>query len=332
MGALTMITHDEIDLRMMVRQLRWESDGVLSIVLEATDGTDLPAWAPGAHVDVHLPGGLTRQYSLSGDPSDRRAWRIAVLREVDGRGGSVVVHEQVRAGTVLDVRGPRNNFVLEPAPRYAFVAGGIGITPILPMIRAAQRAGAEWTLLYGGRSRASMAFLDELRDYGPRVVLHPQDQLGLLPLNTYFTAPQSDTLVYACGPEPLLAAVAERVSESSGWAHASLRIERFAAVAPTAEQLAEQVAGEHEFEVEAAASGVTVTVPVGVPIIRALEGVGVFAATSCEEGICGTCETQVIEGEPDHRDSLLSDDERASGRTMLICVSRCRGERLVLDI
>lgn len=323
-----MITHDENDLRLLVRQLRWESDGVLSVLLENADGVRLPAWEPGAHLDLHLPGDLVRQYSLSGDPADRTSWRIAVLREPAGRGGSAHVHEHLRAGTVVRARGPRNNFPLEPSARYVFVAGGIGITPILPMVREVQRRGAEWLLLYGGRSRASMAFLDELEGHGGKVLVHPQDELGLLPLAALLGVGRPDTLVYACGPEPLLQALGNVVDLAHGWCPGALRLERFAAVAPTAEQLVD----EHEFEVEAAASGVTVTVPVGVPIIRALEEAGIFPETSCEEGICGTCETKVLEGDVDHRDSLLSEEERERGSTMMICVSRCRGRRLVLDL
>jgi ferredoxin len=173
-----------------------------------------------------------------------------------------------------------------------------------------------------------MAFLEELGCYGPQVVAHPQDELGLLPLGAHLDTARTDTLVYACGPEPLLRVLGQMVTEEHGWTKGSLHLERFTAIAPSAEQLAD----EHEFEVEAAASGVTVSVPVGVPIIRALEQVGVFAETSCEEGICGTCETKVLEGEADHRDSLLSDEERETGATMMICVSRCRGRRLVLDL
>jgi ferredoxin-NADP reductase len=318
-------THDEVDLALLVRQLRWESDGVLSVTLEDPAGGDLPGWQPGAHVDLHLPGGFVRQYSLSGDPGDRRAWRVAVLREPASRGGSVAVHEQLRAGTVLRARGPRNNFELRESTRYLFVAGGIGITPILPMVRAAERAGADWTLLYGGRTRGSMAFLGELTAYGDKVVTHPQDEAGLLPLGAHLGTPREGTLVYGCGPEPLLQALEAAMP---GWPRGSLQLERFRAVEPTAEQLA----GDHDFEVEAAASGVTVQVPVGTSIVRALEEAGVFPETSCEEGICGTCETKVVEGEPDHRDSLLSDEERETGATMMICVSRCRGRRLVLDL
>ena len=320
-----MPTAPESDLTLLVRQLRWESEGVVSLVLENADGTGLPSWEPGAHVDLHLPGSLVRQYSLCGSPDREGQWRFGVLREEHGRGGSAAVHEKVRPGALIAARGPRNNFVLRPAAAYVFVAGGIGITPILPMLAAAEAAGAQWTLLYGGRSRRSMAFLDELAAYGDRVVVHPQDELGHLPLAAVLTEPRPDTLVYCCGPEPLLYAVE---AATAAWPPESLVIERFAPlpVDPATS------ANDTTFTVEAAASGVTVEVPAGTTIVRALEAAGIFPEVSCEEGICGTCETKVLAGIPDHRDSLLSAAEREAGETMMICVGRCRGDRLVLDL
>lgn len=310
------------DLSLLVRRMGWESDGVMSLVLVDAAGDDLPEWQPGAHVDLHLPGGLVRQYSLCGDPQDRHQWRVAVLREPASRGGSHAVHDAVRPGMVLAARGPRNNFALRPAAAYRFVAGGIGITPILSMIGTARAQGATWSLLYGGRSRASMAFLDEL---GPgEVTVHPQDEVGLLPLARSFATVEPDTLVYACGPEPLLAAVQQATAH---WPAGSLVVERFAPV-----EVDDSAGTGESFEVEAAASGVTVTVEPGTPIIRALEAAGVAVETSCEEGICGTCETRVLSGTPDHRDSLLSAEERAAGETMMVCVSRCLGRKLVLDL
>nr|WP_205861539.1 PDR/VanB family oxidoreductase [Planosporangium flavigriseum] len=286
-------------------------------------GAALPPWTPGAHIDVELPGGLTRQYSLCGEPADPSRWRLGVLREADGRGGSRWLADQLTVGTVLRVRGPRNNFPLHPAARYVLVAGGIGITPILPMIRAAEAAGADWVLHYGGRTRASMAFLDELAGYGDRVRIHPQDETGLLDLDAILGAPAADTLVYCCGPTGLLDAVSERCRE---WPAGSLHVERFTAVAvvPDGE--------ETGFEVVCERSGLTVTVPPELSILEAVENAGVSVLSSCTEGICGTCETTVLDGEPDHRDCLLTDDEKAAGDTMLICVSRCRGARLVLDL
>ncbi len=314
-------------LRLLIRQMRWESDGVMSLLLEDADGGELPEWEPGAHLDLHLGGALTRQYSLCGESSNRRQWRIAVLLEPVGRGGSHAVHTTLHPGMVLDARGPRNNFALRPAGRYRFVAGGIGITPILAMVAHARAGGIPWSLLYGGRQRTSMAFVEEFAPHsrpGGEVALHPQDEAGLLPLKEVFAEVEPDTLVYACGPEPLLGAVAEATAH---WPEGSLVVERFSPVAQP-----EPTGDDAAFEVEAAVSGCTVTVEPGVSIVRALEAAGIFPETSCEEGICGTCETRVLAGVPEHRDSLLSDDEREAGETMMICVGRCRGDRLVLDL
>ncbi|OAH15906.1 PDR/VanB family oxidoreductase [Streptomyces jeddahensis] len=295
------------------------ADGVLALTLRHPLGEPLPVWEPGAHIDVLLGPGLERQYSLCGDPADRGVWRIAVLREPDGRGGSAYVHGELREGDKVRVRGPRNHFALEPAPRYRFIAGGIGITPILPMLAAAEAAGAEWTLLYGGRTRGSMAFTDELDAYGDRVTIAPQDETGLLDLGSVLDDVPEGTLVYCCGPGPLLDAVEARCPGGL------LHVERF--------QPKEQETGpDTAFEVELSRSGKTVTVAEGVSVLDAVRSAGVEVLYSCTEGTCGTCETDVLEGTPDHRDSVLTDEEREAGETMMICVSRCRGPRLVLDL
>ena len=209
---------------LMIHERRDEADGVVSLVLGRADGGELPAWAPGAHVDVTLADDLVRQYSLCSDPGDRQRWRLGVLREPESRGGSEHVFDKLHDGDIVEVGEPRNHFVLEPAPRYVFVAGGIGITPILPMIAAAEAAGAEWTLLYGGRTRTSMAFRDELAAHGDRVVLAPQDEVGLLDLRGQLMAPRPSTLVYACGPEPMLDALDTAMT---AWPAGSLHVERF---------------------------------------------------------------------------------------------------------
>ncbi|MGW7822320.1 PDR/VanB family oxidoreductase [Streptomyces puniciscabiei] len=304
---------------LVVATREFAAEGVLTLTLRDPLGGELPAWEPGAHVDLLLGPGLERQYSLCGDPADRTAWRIAVLREPDGRGGSAYVHEQVGEGGKIRVRGPRNHFRLEPAHRYRFVAGGIGITPILPMLAAAERAGADWSLLYGGRTRASMAFTGELARYGDRVTLAPQDETGLLDLGPVLDDPPDGTLVYCCGPGPLLDAVEERCPDGV------LRVERF-------QPKDRQAGGDEEFEVVLARSGRTVTVPPAVSVLDAVRAAGVEVLYSCTEGTCGTCETDVLEGAPDHRDSVLTQEERSAGDTMMICVSRCRGARLVLDL
>ncbi|MFE7890046.1 PDR/VanB family oxidoreductase [Streptomyces sp. NPDC057412] len=307
------------ETELVVERAEFAADGVLVLLLRHPQGGALPAWEPGAHVDLLLGPGLERQYSLCGDPADRTRWRIAVLREPAGRGGSAHVHERLGTGEKVRVRGPRNHFRLEPARAYRFVAGGIGITPILPMLAAAEAAGAEWSLLYGGRTRRSMAFTAELAAYGGRVTLAPEDACGLLDLGPVLDGLPEGTLVYCCGPGPLLDAVEERCPPGA------LRVERF--------QPKEQPArADGEFDVELACSGLTVTVRPGVSVLDAVRAAGVEVLYSCTEGTCGTCETDVLDGTPDHRDSVLTAEEQASGETMMICVSRCRGRRLLLDL
>lgn len=302
-----------------------EADGVVALTIRHPAGGELPPWEPGAHIDLVLEEGLVRQYSLCGDPADRTAWQVTVLREPAGRGGSAYVHDKLTEGTSIRVRGPRNNFGLVPAGRYLFVAGGIGITPILPMVAAAEAAGAEWTLLYGGRSRTSMAFADRLTTaYGDRVRIAPEDEHGLLDLASYLADPAPGTLVYCCGPEPLLNAVEERCA--ADWPAGSLHVERFRAK----EIDADSPSGS--FEVELRQSGLTLTVPPERSILRTVEEAGIHVLYSCTEGTCGTCETDIVEGEADHRDSVLTADEQMANETMMICVSRCRGARLVLDL
>ncbi|MFE9679820.1 PDR/VanB family oxidoreductase [Streptomyces sp. NPDC006285] len=313
------------EAQLVVERRELAAGGVLVLTLRHPLGEALPAWEPGAHIDVVLGPDLERQYSLCGDPADRHEWRVAVLRETDGRGGSAHVHEQVQAGRKVRVRGPRNHFALRPSPRYRFVAGGIGITPILPMLAAAEAAGADWTLLYGGRTRGSMAFTGELERYGDRVRLAPQDESGLLDLASVLGTPEPDTLVYCCGPGSLLDAVEERCA---GWPAGSLHVERF----QPKEAEAQEAGGDTEFEVVLRRSGRTLTVPADASVLDTVLEAGVDALYSCTEGTCGTCETQVLEGTPDHRDSVLTDEERETGDLMFICVSRCRGKRLVLDL
>ncbi|CAL9640042.1 Phenoxybenzoate dioxygenase subunit beta [Streptomyces sp. enrichment culture] len=307
------------DTELVVERREPAAEGVLALTLRHPLGAELPAWEPGAHVDLVLAPGLERQYSLCGDPADRGSWRIAVLREPDGRGGSAHVHRRLRPGDGVRARGPRNHFPLEPAGRYRFVAGGIGITPILPMLAAAEAAGADWSLLYGGRTLRSMAFTGELARYGGRVTIAPEDETGLLDLPSVLDGLPDGTLVYCCGPGPLLDAVEERCPAGA------LRTERF--------RPKERPAGAAaEFEVVLARSGRTLAVAPDVTVLEAVRAAGVEVLHSCTEGTCGTCETEVLEGVPDHRDSVLTEAERAAGETMLICVSRCRGRRLVLDL
>jgi len=259
-----------------------------------------------------------RNTSTGSDCSgDSGCWRIAVLETPDSRGGSRAVH-RLTAGRTVRVRGPRNHFPIVASRRYLFLAGGIGITPLLPMINEVSAAGADWELHYGGRTLTSMAFTDELP--GDRVHLVPEDTHGRLDLEAILGTPRPDTLVYACGPEGMLAAVERRCA---AWPAGSLHLERFTAdVDRTGEP----------FEVVLERSGRTLVVEPHTSIFETVRAAGVSVLGSCLEGICGTCETEVLDGEVDHRDSVLDDDERASNEVMMICVSRCRGPRLTLAL
>jgi ferredoxin-NADP reductase len=310
-------------LTVVVEEREALADGVAGLTLRAPDGGPLPPWEPGAHVDLHLPGGMVRQYSLCGDPADAQRWRVAVLREPAGRGGSACVHDKIGVGDELVASAPRNHFALVDAGDYLFVAGGIGITPLLPMIAELGRRGSSWRLVYGGRSRASMAFLDALEPLGKAVAVRPQDEFGLLELDELLATPQRGTAIYCCGPEPLLHAVEQRCA---AWPPDALHVERFTPRAPDPD------ASDEAFDVELASSGQRVRVPEGVSVLAALEAAGVTVLSSCQEGTCGTCETGVLDGVPDHRDSVLTKAEQQAGDIMMICVSRARTPLLVLDL
>lgn len=307
---------------LQVRNKHVAADGVVTLELAAAGGGRLKDWTPGAHVDLVLPNGLTRQYSLCGDRWDPGRYRIGVLREPGGRGGSAYVHDELDVGDEVGVGGPRNNFPLVPSPEYLFVAGGIGITPLLPMVHQAELLGARWRLLYGGRTRAAMAFLGELDVYGDRVLVRPQDEHGLLDLAGFLGDPRPDVKVYACGPAPMLAAIEQVCAE---WPAHALRTERFAAGPGEAVRTT-------PFEVELARSGVSLTVPAGTSVLDAVAEAGVEVLSSCRQGTCGTCETTVLAGRPEHRDAILEDHERAADDCMFVCVSRSLSDRLVLDL
>ncbi|WP_062896095.1 PDR/VanB family oxidoreductase [Mycobacterium arosiense] len=302
------------------------ADGVVTLQLREVGGHPLPEWEPGAHIDLIMPAGLVRKYSLCGDPTDSHTWRIGVLRESDerSRGGSICVHDNVEQGSKLRIRGPRNHFPLKPASNYIFVAGGIGITPIRAMVAQAEASRANWRLIYGGRSIGSMAFLDELSAYGDRVDVWPQDQRGLIDLASTIGQPQPDTLVYCCGPQPLLTAVEELCA---GWPTGSLNVERFSAGSDPGQNFVNR-----PIEVELAQQGLTLTVPEDQTVLEAIEAQGIAVLSSCRAGMCGTCETPVLSGIPEHRDDILTYEEQERNDCMMICVSRCRGDRLVLDI
>jgi len=311
------------DLRLRVASKDVVADGVVLVRLTHPDELRLPDWSPGAHIDIILPDGTARQYSLCGDRDDCASYSIGVLREVDGRGGSAYIHDELTVGDLVEVGGPRNNFRVVPSESYTFIAGGIGITPILAMIQQAEEVGADWRLLYGGRQRSSMAFLDRLAQYGRRVAICPQDECGLLDLASFTSGLSADARVYACGPAPLLAAL-ERIA--ADWPPGMLRTERFVAdeMPPPVRSTA--------FELELARSGQVVTVEPDASVLDALAAVGHPILSSCRRGLCGTCETAVLAGEIDHRDTILDDAERSAGDCMMTCVSRASSDRLVLDL
>lgn len=324
-------THDtvhEFATELVVHQRAAVADDIVTLELTDPQRPELPAWEPGAHIDLMLPDGLIRQYSLCGDPSEAGVWRIGVLRDPNSRGGSSYVHTNLTEGATVQVRGPRNHFPLIDSPRYRFIAGGIGITPIMAMANAAERAGLDWSLTYLGRNHSTMAFADDLTArYGDRVTLWPSDDRGgLFDLEAFLKEPQDDTLIYCCGPEALMSGVEQH---SAHWPDGSLHLERFAAKTVSAEEAAEAL---DEFEVVCQRSGVTIEMTADQSILEALEDADVPVLGSCYEGVCGTCEVKVLEGTPAHRDSILTDADRASNTVMLPCVSRSRSERLVLDI
>jgi ferredoxin-NADP reductase len=321
-GQASEASEETIEMRIGAK--RELAAGVIELALEPVAGEPAPEWEPGAHIDLHLPGEMVRQYSLCGKPDELDHLRVAVLREPESRGGSIYLHDEAAEGDFLEVSGPRNHFSLEPAPRYRFIAGGIGITPLIPMIERAEAEGAEWTLLYGGRTRSSMAFLAELEP-DPRVTVVPEDEQGMLDLASALADPDAETGIYTCGPEPLLKAI-EAACAGAAWPEGALHLERFKA----RDDLPSGPG--NPFEVELAQSGLTLTVEPGRSILETIAEAGVEVPSSCEEGTCGTCETMVLAGEPEHRDSILAPAEQEANDCMMICCSRAKSERLVLDL
>ncbi|MGX9674248.1 PDR/VanB family oxidoreductase [Mycobacterium sp. HM-7] len=317
----------EVEVDLEVRRREQSADGVVTLTLADPSGADLPEWTPGAHIDLVMTPSLTRQYSLCGSTASRTEWQVGILLDPNSRGGSQFVHDKLHEGTTVRVRGPRNHFALVNSPRYQFVAGGIGITPMLPMIEAAEATGADWQLIYGGSARSSMAYLQALDRFGDRVTICARDEEGdafRTKLAAVLAAPQANTLVYCCGPEGLLDAVEKGCA---AWPDGSLHLERFSA--KTVEAPSDAL---DTFEVECQRSGITLTVPSDKTIYDVAEEAGLDVLGSCMEGVCGTCECEIIAGDGDHRDSVLTDSEKAANQTIMICVSRSRSERLVLDL
>jgi ferredoxin-NADP reductase len=319
----------DADLTLLIDRARFETPDILVLDLVAPDHGVLPSWKPGAHVDLLLKSGKVRQYSLCGDPADPMHYRIAVLREATGRGGSLELHASAATGVTLGARAPRNHFELIEAPQYLFLAGGIGVTPFLPMIRAAERAGRPWRLIYGGRSRATMGFVTEIDEWrGGETKLVPQDECGLPDIDALLSEIRPGIAIYACGPAGMLKEV-EAVADRYGL-HGALHIERFSAPEGAGEAATE--VNNRAFEVELRQSGLILQVPADGSLGSVLQDADIPVSFSCQEGYCGSCETQVLEGVPDHRDSVLNEEERATSRTMMVCVGRARAPRLVLDL
>ncbi|MEU5878039.1 PDR/VanB family oxidoreductase [Spirillospora sp. NPDC047279] len=300
-------------LTLIVQEARRAATDVVALRLAAPDGGVLPAWQPGCHLDLLLPSGRRRQYSLCGDPADRRSYRIAVRRLPAGGGGSVEVHEELVEGRTVRVQGPRNAFPFLARESYLFLAGGIGITPILPMVQAADRLGAGWRLVYTGRSRDTLPFLDELPH--DRVVVRTDDEHGVPDCAGLLEETASGAAVYCCGPAPMIDAVRAAFVPDGG---STLHYERFAP-AP--------IVDGRPFQVELARSGVTVDVPADRSALDAIREAVPTVAYSCRQGFCGTCRAGVLAGDVDQR----APSDPAPG-TMLPCVSRARGGRLTLDL
>ncbi|GAA3692181.1 PDR/VanB family oxidoreductase [Arthrobacter ginkgonis] len=302
-----------------------ESDGVVSLVLADPMRVPLPAWTPGAHIDLHLDvpgqGETVRQYSLCGDPSQDTEYRIAVLRESDGGGGSRHIHDALFPGTLVRVSSPRNLFELGSGAPLVFVAGGIGITPILPMVARAQEQGIDWQLHYAGRSTETMAFTGELEPYAGRTFFYPADQGKRMELQE-IVRNAGQAVTYACGPNRLLDAL-QAAADRHG---RDLRVERFV------NGNIVTAASDEPFSVELSESGLTLEVLPGESILEVVGSAGVSVPSSCRGGTCGTCETFVLAGRPDHRDAILSAKEREESEVMMICVSRSKGGPITLEL
>lgn len=316
-------------LRVRVAVRRDEALDICSLDLVPVDGSALPGFSAGAHIDVHLPGGLVRQYSLCNPPGETQRYRIAVLRDAASRGGSATVHDQLQVGTVLDIGTPRNLFELDPAaPHHLLLAGGIGITPLLAMAEQLAAQGGAFTLHHATRSRERTPFVAQLASapYADRVHHHFDDGPATQKLDlaaTLRSAP-ADSHLYVCGPTGFMEAVLAE-GRAQGWDEARLHREYFAA-APTG------TAGDGGFELELASSGRVIPVAADQTALAALLAAGLDIPMSCEQGVCGTCLTGVKSGVPDHRDQYLTPEERAANNQFLPCCSRASSARLVLDL
>jgi tetrachlorobenzoquinone reductase len=314
-------------LNARIRTIRHEAERVLSIELVPSNDEAFPLFTPGAHIDLHLPNGITRSYSLLNSPDDSGRYVIGVLNDANSRGGSRYVHEQLRCGSIIGIGQPRNNFALdESAASTVLIAGGIGITPMLCMYRRLRETGRHVRLVYCTRSRQQASFLDELATLGGDVQLHVDDEHDGRPfdLGAFLAQQSEDVHAYCCGPNAMLNAF-ETACAAAGIRH--VHIERFAANAAAA-----SAAPQTGYTVELARSGKTLAVPAGKALLDVLLEADVDVDYSCREGLCGACETKVLGGCPEHRDSVLTQSERNAGNVMMICVSGAKSPTLVLDL
>lgn len=307
------------DLDLIVTAVTPEAEDVVSLTLVRPDGAELPAWIPGAHLDVFTPSGRQRHYSLNGNPNDHSHYRIAIRRMVGGGGGSIEMVDTVRSGDALHVRGPRNAFTFINAPAYLFIAAGIGVTPILPMVKAAEARGATWKFIYLGRSRASMPFLTEIEALGGDVEIRPDDEFGIPDAAELLGRAEPGAAVYVCGPTALLDAARTLMAGINPTG--SLHVERFSPPS---------IIGGHAFEVTLDKTGRTITVDADESVLSAVRRELPYTPYSCQQGFCGTCKVGVLVGAVDHHDRVLIDSERHD--SMMICVSRASGDSLVLDL
>ncbi|MCI1005975.1 PDR/VanB family oxidoreductase [Herbaspirillum sp. C7C8] len=315
-------------LQVRIAARREEADGIIGLELVSPDGSALPAFTAGAHIDVHLPGGMLRQYSLCNAPHEQHRYQIGVLRDAHSRGGSVAVHEVLKVGDLLTIGVPRNQFALVSAPHSLLLAGGIGVTPILCMAEALAACGASFEMHYCARSPARQAFRERIAASGfARRVVHHYDDGDVaqkLDLDALLSQADPATHLYVCGPAGFITHVVE-TARARGWPEAQVHFEYFGA-APV------QADGNGSFEVRLASSGQVYRIPEDRTVIQVLCEHGVDVPVSCEQGICGTCLTRVLEGEPDHRDQYLTDEERAANDQFTPCCSRARSPLLVLDL
>lgn len=314
-----------VSYRLVVTEREEVTDSVLRLRFESPDGETLPSWTPGSHIDLEC-GEVSRQYSLCGDPEDRQGWEIAVLREEASRGGSLFVHETLAVGDEVHVRGPRNHFRLNSdGSHHIFIAGGIGITPILTMAHQARLAGHSYELHYAGQSQHSMAFVNRLmEEHGDSLTIYPSDTGRRIDLTSLLGQFLDGVYVYVCGPSRLLDGVKEAMQ---AWPEESLRTEHFSATIGVLDP-----EKEHGFEVVLRDSAVTVTVPPNRTLLEILRDANIDVRSDCEEGLCGSCEIVVIAGEIDHRDVVLSATERSENRSMMACCSRARGNSIELAL